>query len=869
MPQCPHCTADVAPGNVFCGRCGSPVSISPEATTVVMANSAAARLRPASTADEGRFPPGTILSQRYRVSARLGKGGMGEVYRATDLLLGQSVALKFLPEALGQSQIALERLRGEVRVTRQISHPNVCRVYDLGEAGGHTFLTMEYIDGEDLASLLRRIGRLPSVKALEIARRLCAGLAAAHGKGVLHRDLKPANIMLDGRGQVLITDFGLAIRVEEVSRNEIGSGTPAYMAPEQLAGVEVTERSDIYALGLVLFELFAGAPPHEATGRELLMSQRQVPPPALADVSPGVDPALNRVVARCLDPIPANRPPSVLAVAAALPGGDPLAAALAMGETPSPDLVAAAEPSESMRPGVAATWLCALMITTLTVAWVAGSISLFAPFAADLEPAATAQTARDILGKLGYPDRPVWTDWSLEVDGGAITELLRQSPPAVRRRIAQDPPLYFWYRGSPNPMISTHPFQPFATYGNPTPSGPGDIRLKLDYARHLQALTAIPLERTPAEELPPLFEWKRLFDAAGLNPTQFEPASPIWTPPSAFDARAGWLQKNASDPIRIEAAAWRGRPVFFRTELESRSSAPSVPESANAYLIYRIGLLCFVSVLGGYNFRRGRSDLPGAARFGLFMTAAAFVRIFLMAPHPAGIVGFYVFVAITGNALWAGVTGAVGYLALEPAVRRWWPHALIAWTRLLNGRFRDPVVGQHLLLGLLVGAGVMLVVLLLNLLEWGSGFPGWTYLLFPNASHAVQGILSSLISAAVETPWLFCLLFVAVRVLRNKWIGVSITAIILTASYIGGTSGPILVPVIVLALAFGLLSFALRYGLLALVTAMFTFDLLRGFPLTLDTSAFYFSTSLAAVLTVLGLGVYAYRASVAGRRLWN
>ena len=123
---------------------------------------------------------------------------------------------------------------------------------------------MEYVDGEDLGSLLRRIGRLPADKALEIARKLCAGLAAAHEKGVLHRDLKPANVMLDGRGQVLLTDFGLAGLAGEIEGAEIRNGTPAYMAPEQLAGEEVTVRSDIYSLGLVLYEIFTGKLPFES-----------------------------------------------------------------------------------------------------------------------------------------------------------------------------------------------------------------------------------------------------------------------------------------------------------------------------------------------------------------------------------------------------------------------------------------------------------------------------------------------------------------------------------------------------------------------------------------------------------------------------
>ena len=143
----------------------------------------------------------------------LGRGGMGEVYRAEDLKLGQAVALKFLPDPIDQAK--LSRFYGEVRLGRQVAHPNVCRIYDVIEADARHFLVMEYVDGEDLASLLRRIGRLPQDKGLEIARGLCAGLAAAHEKGILHRDLKPANVMIDGRGQPRIMDFGLAVLAAE------------------------------------------------------------------------------------------------------------------------------------------------------------------------------------------------------------------------------------------------------------------------------------------------------------------------------------------------------------------------------------------------------------------------------------------------------------------------------------------------------------------------------------------------------------------------------------------------------------------------------------------------------------------------------
>ena len=307
MAKCSSCGTELSSAARFCLSCGKPVSNTDDAATIsidaaegtagafdkgstegVMLNDAtldeatidfatprsprpsrppsrspsSSSSRTSSSAEylmnEGRFLPGRLVASRYRIIALLGKGGMGEVYRADDLTLGQAVAMKFLPDEAGHDEGLIERFRNEVRMARRVSHPNVCRVYDVGDVEGQTFFTMEYIDGEDLGSLLRRIGRLPPDKALDIARHLCAGLAAAHAKGVLHRDLKPANIMLDGRGQVVITDFGLAGVAEDIRGAEVRSGTPAYMSPEQLSGKEVSPRSDIYALGLVLYEVFTG-----------------------------------------------------------------------------------------------------------------------------------------------------------------------------------------------------------------------------------------------------------------------------------------------------------------------------------------------------------------------------------------------------------------------------------------------------------------------------------------------------------------------------------------------------------------------------------------------------------------------------------
>jgi serine/threonine protein kinase/ABC-type transporter MlaC component len=269
---------------------------------------------------EARSPPmvplqtGDVFAERYRIVSHLGEGGMGEVYRTDDLTLGVPVALKLLRSTGPRN---LERLRSEVRLAREVSHSAVCRVFDVGEADGRHFLTMEYIEGEDLAIHLRRMGRLPAPKVLELSRELCAGLAAAHERGILHRDLKPANIMVDARGHARITDFGIAISVDRPDHLRIG--TPAYMAPEQLAGGEVTEQTDLYSLGVLLYELVTGRLPFQATTLQDQFGQRPgghpEPPSSLVT---GIDPRLERLILQALAKRPEDRPASAQAMAAAL-----------------------------------------------------------------------------------------------------------------------------------------------------------------------------------------------------------------------------------------------------------------------------------------------------------------------------------------------------------------------------------------------------------------------------------------------------------------------------------------------------------------------------------------------------------------------
>ena len=266
------------------------------------------------------FAPGEMFARRYRTVTHLGHGGMGDVWRADDLVLGIPVALKLVRSTGAEAR---RLLLNEVRLARQITHPSVCRVFDIGEEQGQIFLSMELVQGEDLAALIQRVGRLPSEKVADIGRQLCEALAAAHARGILHRDLKPANVLIDENGSVRITDFGIAVTRDEDTGHIVGVGTPGYMAPEQLAsGALISEKTDIYALGLLLYELLVG---RETRGKYDRDGGGQLPWPST--MVPGVDPQLERVIMQALLPDPRERPESAAAMAASLAVARPRAVA--------------------------------------------------------------------------------------------------------------------------------------------------------------------------------------------------------------------------------------------------------------------------------------------------------------------------------------------------------------------------------------------------------------------------------------------------------------------------------------------------------------------------------------------------------------
>ncbi len=269
-----------------------------------------------------------LIAGRYRILKLVGRGGMGAVYRARDTELDEDVALKVLSDELAGSAALIDRFRREVKLARRVTHENVARMFDIGEHDGARFLTMEFIEGESLADLLGRTGRLPVAKVLELSRAICAGLAAAHRAGVVHRDLKPDNVMLGRDGRVLITDFGIArdpVTAQGGATVGLVVGTPAYMAPEQVeAKPDIDARADIYALGAMLFELLTGQVPWTGSSPMAVAAARlYADPPDARSVAPEVPATLAAVVTRCMARDPAARPASADQVRDALAAASP------------------------------------------------------------------------------------------------------------------------------------------------------------------------------------------------------------------------------------------------------------------------------------------------------------------------------------------------------------------------------------------------------------------------------------------------------------------------------------------------------------------------------------------------------------------
>ena len=832
--------------------------------------------------------PGTVFAGRYRILGPLGRGGMGDVYRADDLKLDQSVALKFLSPGRSQDPAWIGRYENEVRLARKVTHPNVVRVYDIVEADGEVFIAMEYVDGEDLAGLLRRVGRLTGEKAIEIARQLCGGLGAAHDRGVLHRDLKPANVMIDGRGQARIADFGIAVLSGTLEEGGRVPGTPAYIATELLQGGNPSIRSDLYSLGMVLYEMVGGREPF--AGRPPSDPSRELAPPRLSEAVPNVDASLEAVILRCLEPDPKRRPESAYAIAAALPGGDPLRLALAAGETPSPSLVAAASTGPLPRLRTAACCVAISALALSLVVMLADRTFLVPQAGLTKPPAVLADKAEHAIRALGYEPAAQSSRQGFAINRELLARAMASSPRRETWKGLADPgsrAICFWYRsgGGPPPLPGL--------LGQPaeaeiSATGAPAITVVLDGQGRLVRFATMPDYEQIATGVPSPVNWSAAFELAGLDFGNFQPAAP-----SSSDGRGAWAWEGPSSAeaartVRVEGECLAGRVAYFEVVPPWSQPRKSIP-----YLLWgrrspwrmpfsRLILNLFGMIGGGllawHNLRQGRGDHRGARRLALCVFFLGLIDWLLGESHSTAVAeelaSLYRW---TARSLLTAAIAWLCYFALEPYVRRFWPQTMITWSRVLQGNFRDPWVGRDILAG--VACGILLVLLG----QIDNLAPSWLGLLVPapRLPHPAYGLtallglrytLSILVAdllASITLGLIVLLLMLLMRAaLRPAWLALGGAWLLLTAIQAFSADCDVAFPWITSAIAASIaMAVLVRGGLVALIAAAFTWSLLMASPMTSDFHAWYAPACGSAVAVVGALLLWGFFAARAGRPL--
>jgi eukaryotic-like serine/threonine-protein kinase len=701
-------------------------------------------------------------------------------------------------------------------------------------------------------------------------------------------------VMLDAQGKVRIADFGLAGIAESFDGDEVRSGTPAYMSPEQLEGREVTVKSDIYALGLVLHELFTGR--RAFAGKTLAELRHQhlydtpEPPSALVE---DLDPAIESAILRCLEKDPRRRPGSALLVSALLPGGDPLAAAIAAGETPSPEMVAAAGETSALAPRTAILGLVVTLLFLAAYAALSESALITSRLPLEKSPDVLADRARDVARLLGYTDAPADTASGFQEDG----EYLRYARDkgegaAVRARLhtGRPPVLLFWYRSSPRQMVPTGGSETVST--TDPPSTVTNMRtIVLDSDGRLVEFHAVPAQladspgTAPAPSPAP--NWTTAFELAALRQSDFQPATPLWTPPSYADQRAAWEGPMPGWPeqkLRVEAAAYRGRIVSFQminpwtqpSQMREppRSRARRVSRGVVAVMIPVV--LALAAGVARHNLRKGRGDRRGALRISAIVFATMFGYWVVRAAHFSDpdveldrlftALGFALFCA---GALW------VLYLALEPYVRKFWPTTVISWSRLLAGGVVDPQVGRDVLIGVFVAVSVVLLSRVDYHIRPLLGYPALPPLV-PNL-----GMLSGLrpllavacvvvFNAAFNSLWIIFALVAVNLLVRRVWITALVMVGFLMLTGLGSNdwAPPVWLGVLTSLMTLSAIVYVmLRFGLLTTMTFFAVNFLLNSAVLTLDPSRWFFPASTTLLLIVSALAFYGFYASRGGEPL--
>jgi serine/threonine-protein kinase len=664
------------------------------------------------------------------------------------------------------------------------------------------------------------------------------------------------------------------------------------MAPEQREGKEVSVRSDLYSLGLVLYELFTGQPAFKAaSAAELHRLQSESTPTNPSRLVEGLDPAVERAILRCLEREPRARPSSALAVAAALPGGDPLAAAIAAGETPSPEMVAEAGQAGGLSPPVALACLGALAVGVALVIALSSKTQLTGIVAPEKPPEVLAERAREILKTLGHTGPAVDSTFRFFHDGSYVDYIAEHDRTAARweRLSKTEPPfLYFLYRESPRNMLP--PDFMFLSGGEPLEVS-GTVLILLDARGNLCGYERVPPQKDDSAPPWPEPDWSLLFREAALEQAAFKPVEPAWVPLFYVDRRAAWEGSRPDAPgypIRIEAASYHGQPAHFQivwpwVKPERMQESPqSLLQKMQTAIFSSVVLSILVggAALARRNLRLGRGDRKGAFRLAACGLGANTIVWVFRAHHVPDYSEMTLFFTAFAWNLFLSAAIWILYIALEPYLRRLWPRMIVSWVRLLDGRFRDPLLGRDILIGLQAGTLIFVIIQL-----WSAG-SRWAGLMSPSPAIAanwgdeaevLRGIRYSIAMFFDAAGFAFFPLIILVTLLLLRLLlrrqGLALAAFVilwaLMASPVAFTSNPwigymcwALIVAIILTVLF-------RVGLVALTATYFAVGVLQTFPMTLRLSSWYavhMFVGLAAVATVAGWSFYI---SLAGRPIFR
>ncbi len=830
------------------------------------------------------FPPGTLLAERYRIVMFLGRGGMGEVYRADDLELGHSVALKFLLNEPGQRPLGLEKFRKEVTLAREISHRNVCRVFDIGQVDEIPFLSMEYIDGETLGALLGRINRFPRESAIETALQLSSGLAAVHDQGVLHLDLKPSNVMIDGRGRIRLTDFGIA-EFKDNSENRLSNlGTPLYMAPEHLDQGKASIQSDIYSLGIVLFKIYTGRLPYDITSKEdittlplpRLLELKNLPPQQLSSIVPDIDISVEQVIMQCLEIDPARRPPSAHHVAAEIGHTRPLKDRLRHGDTPSPTFVASLPPLKHIKPKLAYTVFAGIILSLLLNAILSTSTQRYA-HESDLKKPAIMEERALALSKYLFGN----STQSTEVRDSQYL-YTTGSGPSSDTKSSSSSRFQFVSRTTPSDSYDPQEDEITKLYA------PGSSIIILDTEKKLIEACRLPL---PGEaishsnqnsnepwkgDIPDLFlGWNLNLSEKAKIEAQLTPLPPN-DPLKNMETNRSTLRDSTrlSRGETVDVARINGQLQHLRISSEGQERPLS---SIQEQKPWQYGFLQFLALIGAChigwsNLRKRKSDRSGAFRLAFFIFCLGTLARILGAHHSSDILAeFRIVWEIIQSQIFHAFFIWILYIALEPLARRAWPEALISWNRLLSNRQSDPLVATDALVGTLTGCiGGVMCLGSFAIHSWITKTPVDATLIELSILNGTQETVAHLLltlESAVEKGLMLLFLLLTGRLLLKHSLPAVGFFVVIALSVIGFSEWwphwIYAVPfVIMLALV------TMKFGLVALITARLVTFLAVEFPFCL-TQDWRASLSGYSALLILGFAAICLFRSIGHLPFWQ